>query len=257
MTNIAEELLGSPSETVETPAEPTPTTEVVADAEQTPPETPEETPRTGDNEVTPPDTPPVLDSESVGLKAAMHGEREKRQSVEKDFEAYKQAHPEKSEPAPSIFEDEAGALDHRDARLSQELTNTLLTEGRGEAYNQYDQATVDKAEAWFIEEAQKSPMLAKQLEGVGLLQQHRKVTELYQSEQKRAESTEDPAAYEARLMQKGVDEYIAKQQSETDAKQKLTDSIPKSLTGDSSKGGLTGSDWSGPVDLESVIGRGG
>ena len=38
-------------------------------------------------------------------------------------------------------------------------------------------------------------------------------------------------------------------------KEKLLASIPKTLVGDPSKGGIKSTDWAGPTELESVIGR--
>ena len=188
--------------------------------------------------------------------SVMHGERERRQSVQKELDAYKEAHPEQKVVRPDVFDDQESAFNYVENKLSTELTETLLGEGKGEAVAQYGQEETDKAEAWFVTEATKSPTLANQLNGVPKLRQHRKVVELYKADQVRVEMAEDPAALEARLEAQGVEKYLAAQKAGTDKKQALTDSIPKSLVGTPSEG-LNSSNWKGPAPITSKIGEGG
>ena len=188
--------------------------------------------------------------------AVMHGERERRQAIQEEFKAYKEAHPEQEVVRTSVFEDEDAAFNYVENKLSAGMTETLLGEGKGEAVAQYDQETVDTAEQWFVTEAQKSPTLANQLNGVPMLRQHRKVVELYKADQVRIEMAEDPAALEARLEAQGVEKYLAAQKASTDKKQALDNSIPKSLVGQPSEG-LKSTGWTGPAPLSSKIGEGG
>jgi hypothetical protein len=186
----------------------------------------------------------------------MHGERDRRQSIQKEFEAYKEAHPEQEVVRPDVFDDQESAFNYVENKLSTELTETLLGEGKGEAVAQYGQEETDMAEAWFVTEAVKSPTLANQLNGVPKLRQHRKVVELYKADQVRVEMAEDPAALEARLEAQGVEKYLAAQKAGTDKKTALTDSIPKSLVGQPSEG-LNSSSWKGPAPLSAKLGEGG
>ena len=186
--------------------------------------------------------------------AAMHGERDRRQDLQKEFDAYKTAHPEKEpEPPPSVFDDENVAFDHRDQRLSNVLMDTLLNEGKSEAISQYDAETVEAAEKWFIDEAQKSPMLANQLQGTTYMQQHRKVVEIYKAEMSRADASQNPAEHDARMKAQGVEEFLAKQKETQDGKQAVIDSIPTSMVGEPSAGTIKSTDWSGPTPLDSII----
>ena len=212
----------------------------------------EETPA----EETAPEESPSSEPQTVPV-AALHGERERRQQAERELAEYRKQREQEQPKRPSVFEDEDAAFDTVQTQLSQGVTNMLLTEGKAEAINQYDAETVDAAEQWFVTEAIKSPTLASQLDGVSFLQQHRKVVELYRAEQSRQELVADPGAYEARLKQQGVEEYLAKQKAEQEKQAKLKGSIPKSLVGTESKGGITSQDWAGPTPLESVIGEGG
>jgi len=214
----------------------------------------EETPA----EETAPEESPSSEPQTVPV-AALHGERERRQEIQRKYDELlaRQKEQQEQPKRPSVFEDEDAAFDTVQTQLSQGVTNMLLTEGKAEAINQYDAETVDAAEQWFVTEAVKSPTLASQLDGVSFLQQHRKVVELYRAEQSRQELVADPGAYEARLKQQGVEEYLAKQKAEQEKQAKLKGSIPKSLVGTESKGGITSQDWAGPTPLESVIGEGG
>lgn len=257
----AAEALGEvePQEVVETPAE-TPAVETETGAKE---ETEETTEKVEAAEETEESTKVEETTESPSVEthkpvmveiSAMHGERDRRQALETEFDAYKKAHPDKDpEPAPSIFDDEQGALDHRDKVLGETLMNTLLNEGKAEAIGQHGAETVDAAEKWFVAEAQKSPMLANQLQGTSYMQQHRKVVDMYKAEMSRADADKNPAEHDARLKALGVEEYLAKLKADSEGKQKVIDSIPKSLVGDSSAGTIQSSDWSGPTPLESII----
>jgi hypothetical protein len=136
------------------------------------------------------------------------------------------------------------------------MTNQLLNEGQAEAISKYDQDTVDNAVEWVAQAVASSPYIAQQFTQTPLLQQHRKAVELHKAELARADLA-DPETMRATLKDEVKKELLEEMEAEQAGKDKLSASIPKSLTGDSSKGGLTGSDWSGPVDLDSLIGTGG
>ena len=203
-------------------------------------------------------SPSVESKEPAMIQASvMHGERDRRQTIEKEFETYRKAHPEKDpEPPPSVFDEggEEAAFAARDERLSQGLMDTLLYEGKSEAVRQHGQELVDTAETWYVAEVQSSPMLAKQLEGVSYMQQHRMVVDIYQKEMSRQDASQNPADHDARMKAEGVKEYIAEQQAKKDGEKAVIDSIPKSLVGEPSEGTITSSDWKGPTDLKSLIG---
>ena len=229
-----------------------------APPEETPPEDkpPEDTPP----EETPPEEPPKeepppgSESES-GIIVAMHRERDRRQSTEKEFEAYKTAHPEQPEERPDVFEDANAAFEYSEAKVSNTVTEVLLQEGKGEAVREHGQELVDKAEAWFVSEAQDSPMMVGNLKAVPLLRQHRRVVEMYNAEQGRTELG-DPDKLRATLKEEVRLELLAEQKADRDKAQKLRDSVLETLVGDDSKGGITGAMDDEPASLESIIGQG-
>jgi hypothetical protein len=64
----------------------------------------------------------------------------------------------------------------------------------------------------------------------------------------------DPVAFEAQLRLKIEAEMLAKQTTEQTDEEKSLASIPETLVGTSSKGGIQSTEWTGPTSLESVIG---
>lgn len=202
-----------------------------------------------------PDSPPESEPTHVPL-AALTGERSKRQETERKLaELEKRLAEKEAVKPPSVFEDEEGAFKAVESKLSQEFTNQLLHEGEAEAVSKHGEDTVQAAVAWVLDAAKTSPFIAQQLANTPLLQQHRKAVTLYQQEQSRAELA-DPDAMRAKLKEEVKAELLAEQEAKQKETEKLRASIPKSLVGDTSKGSLKGSDWSGPTPLESVIGSG-
>lgn len=257
MTGIAEELLSQSSEPVVEPqAEPEPVEAVEPtepEAVQTPTEEPSE-PETGVKDTV---EPPATDSAVNVPLAALTGEREKRQAAQHELDALRRQLAEKEKtPPPSVFEDEEGAFNAIKDSLREETNNQLLNAGQALAVSQFDQETVDKAVEWIAGAVGTSPYLATQFSQVPLLQQHQKAVELYQQELARAEM-ENPAELKERLKAEARAEILAEQKAKQEEKDKIAQSIPTSLVGDSSKGGLSGSDWSGPTPLENLIGSGG
>ena len=251
MTGIAEELLGTDVEPVEAPAEPTPeaTQEPPeAVAEQTDTETPPE-PEKVEKAVEPTST---TQPETVPLSAHI-GLRKDLERQIKELKAQQSKEPEKKI---DFFEDPDGAIGALESKMSETLTNQLLNAGQGFAVRQHGQETVDQAIEWVTQAVQASPFLAQQFSQTPLMEQPLKAVELFQQEQARAEM-ENPAELKARIKAELLAEIKAEQESKQKEKDDLAKSIPKSLVGEGSKGGLSGSDWSGPTDLNAIIGEGG
>lgn len=240
--NIAEELLSEP---VEAPAEPTPEAEA-PEAVAEPPETPE----TGEPEVEPPSTESAA---TVPLSAHIGLRKETDQKI---AELKAKLEQQTAEPPPSVFEDEQGAFQALRDGLSSELQNTLLNEGQAFAVREHGQELVDQAEAWVIEAMATSPYIAQQFTATPVMQQHLKAVELFKKEQTRSE-LENPEQLRARLKEEARQELLAEQQAEAQKRSDLTESIPKSLVGEPSAGGITSNQWGGPTPLDAVIGKGG
>ncbi|MBT8439715.1 MAG: hypothetical protein KJO91_08310 [Gammaproteobacteria bacterium] len=249
MDNLAEELL---NQSADAAAEPQPEVETPEpDAVETKPEETETGAKAEEPQAVEP--PSTDEPESVPMSAHI--------GLRKDFEGkikalQEQLESKQKEAPPSVFEDEEGAFKAVEAKLSEQFTNQMLNEGEAEAIRQHGQDAVNEATEWITKAVATSPYIAQQFTNVPLLQQHRKAVELHKQEQARAEM-DDPDTLKAKLKDEARAELLKEMEAEKAEKDKLKQSIPKSLTGDSSKGGLTGSDWSGPVDLESIIGSGG
>lgn len=253
--NIAEELLASSSEEPEAPVELNPEVETPeVEAAQTEVETPDE-PEKVEKE---PETPVEPTSTDSATSVPMSAHIGLRKDLEGQINALKSqlgTKPETTAP-PSVFEDEAGAFAAMEAKFSDIVTNQLLNTGQSLAARDHGQETVDAAISWVTEAVQTSPFLLQQFTQTPLALQADKAVELYKAEQTRAE-LEDPVSAKEKLRAEVKLELLEEQKAELEKTEKLKQSIPKTLTGDSSKGGLTGSDWTGPVPLESVIGPGG
>jgi len=263
MKDIAEELLSSEETTTEKTGAETTASETVKAVETTASTKEVKAEETTSSETVKPEKAettvesPSTKEPAMIQASVMHGERDRRQAIQEEFDAYKTAHPEKDpEPPPSVFDEggEEAAFAARDERLSQGLMDTLLYEGKSEATRQHGQELVDTAEAWFVAEVKSSPMLAKQLEGVSYMQQHRMVVDIYQKEMSRQDANQNPADHDARMKAEGVKEYLATLEAKQKGEKAVIDSIPKSLVGEASEGTIKSSDWKGPTDLESLIG---
>lgn len=256
MTGIAEELLETPSEQVETVTEPEVETPVASEAHESQATQEEPEKVEADPEKAAPVEPTATDSSDTVPMSAHIGLRKDLSRQIDELKQKLEAKPTEPEEKVDFFEDPERRLADMESKFNETMTNQLLNEGQAEAIRQHDQETVDKAVTWIAEAVQSSPYLAQQFTNTPLLQQHRKAVDLYQQEQARAE-LENPEQVKARIRDEVRLELLKEQEAKLQEKEKLTQSIPKTLTGDPSKGGLSGSDWSGPVELESVIGQGG
>lgn len=242
--NLPEETTGAPVETTEETTTETETTETAAE------ETTEATEKTETTE------PPSETTEPATIAiSAYHGVRDELNGVKSDFKAYQEAHPEAAEVRPDVFEDPNKAFEYSEDKLSNRMTEAFLTEGKGEAVLQYDQETVDNAESWFIEKAKDSPLLVEQMRKIPPMQQHRWFVKIHQADQSRVDQS-DPAAYRASMKEEVRLELEAEAKAATEKGENTRSSLPKSLVGDASEGGLTSQDTTTPTSLEERIGRG-
>ena len=200
---------------------------------------------------TPVEPPSTETHESTIPITAFHGVRDELKGLKSEFEKYRQQHPEQTPEPTSFFEDENAARDELRNEFKRDLNNTLLNEGIVIASEKYDPDLVAQAMDWARTEAAASPFLVKQFDNVSMTRLPLKAVEVYQREMERSV---DPAAHDAKVAAKAIEDYKASLQAEQDDKEKLRASIPKTLVGDSSKGGIKSSDWAGPTELKSIIG---
>lgn len=199
------------------------------------------------------------ESEPSMLPASvMHGERERRQAAERELKELraKFAELEKKEPEkrPSVFEDEEGAFQAYQQTITSTVTNELLNAGEQEAISQHGQEAVDAAVEWLQQTVASSPSLEASVRSVPAMFLHRKAVELHKAELARAELA-DPDKLREKIRAEEREKLLKEQEKLEAAKKAKRDSIPTSLVGEDSKGGLKGTEWSGPTPLSAILPR--
>jgi hypothetical protein len=183
--------------------------------------------------------------------AALTGERERRQEAQREAEELraKLAALETKKPPPSVFEDEQGAFKALKAEIEAGQINRLLNQAQALAVRQFGVEKVKVATAWFKEAAQKNPSLADRFNSDDL--PFHAVVDMH-AEHIELEKMKDLPAYKAQIRAEVEAEVKASLEKDAEAKRKLRDSIPTSLAGDASKGGLKGAAWAGPTPDEEI-----
>ena len=201
------------------------------------------------------DVEPPSTGETTIPITAFHGVRDELKDLKTQFDTYKTEHPVETPEPTSIFDDEGKARAELRDEVLGEVNNTLFNHGLNSAYREFDDVDmVNKAVEWAKSEAVTSPFLVKQFDGVSLMDLPRKAVEVYQQEQSRAE-LENPDELKARIREEVKAELLAEKTTSDEDKEALRASIPKTLVGEASKGGITSTDYAGPPELESIIGR--
>ncbi len=167
---------------------------------------------------------------------ALHGERDRRKAAEaraKELEA-KLSESEKPDPT-SVFEDENKFRQEILTKVEQDRLADRLEMSEKYARLHHGDETVDKALDWFVPAAKESPLLQQKFNEAG--NDIGKVVELFQGHEKIAK-LDDPNAFEE-LKAKAKAEALAEIEAEKAKKANLANSIPESLTDESSTGNLS------------------
>lgn len=233
---------------------------VTAEPEVTPEVVPEEVKSTVDEtqtaseestgeEVEVADASPV--SESTVPITVLHGERDRRQAAERELEALKAAQPEQEpDPLTSVFESEEGFVTDLEQKFNQKLVNRTLNESQFHAEQKFGADVLAGKVETFKQIVAENPQYAQEFAQsvspyftlVDLVEKHQVNEEL-----------KDPVAYRAKV-EAEVRAQVLKEVADKDQRTEiLSQSIPESLAGDTSQGGLTGSTWSGPASVESIF----
>jgi len=193
--------------------------------------------------------PPGSDDTRVPL-AALTGERERRQEAQREAEELraKLAAFETKKP-PSVFEDEQGFVKSLESQFDSRLINDRLNMSEALAVDKFGAEKVQAATAWFKEAAKSSPLLTDRFRAAPL--QYHAVVAMH-AEHLELEKMKDLPTYKAQLRAEVEADVRQQIEAEQKGKQKLRDSIPTSLAGDASKGGLKGAAWAGPTPDEEI-----
>lgn len=184
--------------------------------------------------------------ESIVPVSALHGERDRRKAAEAKLKELEAQIADKDKPAPtSVFDDEGKFRQELESAVDAKLRNTVLGLTEVFARRIHGDETVDKAIDWFSETAASSPVLLQEFQQsqdvdvvVGLYKKHLEAEEL-----------KDVPGQKAKLEAQVREEIEAKIRKEYEDKAALQNSVPTSLVGESSAGGLTSqdSDWTPPA----------
>lgn len=193
--------------------------------------------------------------------SVMHGERERRQAADRriaELEKELAKSADKPKERPSVFEDEEGAFKASQDAISTNVTNELLNAGEQEAITQHGQDTVNAAVEWLQKAVAESPSLEAKIRSTPAMLLHRKAVEMHKQEQARAELS-DPDKLREKIRQEEREALLKEMKEEQEAKEAADkakrNSIQTSLVGEDSKGGLKGTDWSGPTPLGAALKR--
>lgn len=235
---------GDPVAEVETEVvtETTETTEVKADETETT-ETVEST-----TEAT---TAPEADPEptTVPLKA-LHAERGKRQALEKQVQEMQAQQPKT--PAPDIFENQEAYTKY----ITQQMDDRLFNEraNMSEHFARRDTPDLDSKMETYQALLLENPALRDQVsqspmpwqEMVSIVDKHEKMEKMENIDEWEASKT---AELEVSIRAK----IEAEMQGKADASKATRDSIPTSLVGESSKGGIGKTPAPGPSSLSTIF----
>lgn len=190
------------------------------------------------------------DEPAIVPVSALHGERDRRKAAERERDELKQKLETQPNAEPtSVFEDENGFRSEIQQDSQRFVTHALLEQSRRYANREFGKEKVDEAVAWFEEEAPNSPYLIKQFQESG--NDVHEIVDLHQRHQK-LEQLKDVDAVEAKMRAELEPKIRAEIEAELKGKAEELDSVPESMAGETSKGGMKGSQWSGPATPESI-----
>ena len=182
---------------------------------------------------------PAPESETQVPISAMHGERDRRQAAERELSTLRAQLDEtnKTEPT-SVFEDEAKFRDEVSSDFNQQLTNHSLNQSEFFASREVGRDVLDQKIEVFKGLADSNPQLAQQFanavspyhELISIVDKHNEI-----------EQMKDLDAYKANLKAEVTAEVKKELTAEKEKRDAVINSIPDSLVGDTSAGGLNSS----------------
>lgn len=183
--------------------------------------------------------------------SVVHGERDRRQAAEKRAaELESKLEETQKTPPTSVFEDEAKFVDEFAGNVDQKLTNFALNQSEFFARREFGSVAVDEKIEKFKALVADNPTLKERFansvspyhELVEIVDQHDELDKM-----------SDLDSYRAQIRAEERAKLKEEMEQEAKGKKKLRESIPDSLAGDTSEGGLTSSDWSGPPSMDDIL----
>ena len=211
---------------------------VVVDETKGEEETKDEEPEkeTKSEEETKDESPSSVEEPKVPI-SAMHGERDRRQAAEKENVALKEKLEESNKTEPtSVFEDESKFRNELATDFNQQLTNHSLNQSEFFAARELGRDVLDQKIEAFKKLAEDNPELRQRF-AIAVSQYHELVDIVNQHDE--LDKMKDLDGYKAKLRAEAKVEVKQELEKEIEEKEKLRKSIPDSLVGDASAGGIS------------------
>lgn len=169
--------------------------------------------------------------------SAMHGERDRRQAAEKENVALKEKLEESNKTEPtSVFEDESKFRNELATDFNQQLTNHSLNQSEFFAARELGRDVLDQKIEAFKKLAEDNPELRQRF-AIAVSPYHELVDIVNQHDE--LDKMKDLDGYKAKLKAEAKVEVKKELEKEIEEKEKLRKSIPDSLVGDDSAGGIS------------------
>jgi hypothetical protein len=183
--------------------------------------------------------------------AAITGERERRQAAEKERDELR-AKLEETEKTPptSVFTDEAKFREEISQSFDHRLTNQSLNQSEFFAAREIGRDVLDAKIEVFKDLAENNAEIRARFAGA-VSPYHELIDIVDQHEE--LEKMKDIDGYKARIRAEEREKIKAELEAEEREKAELRNTIPDSLVGDKSAGGLTGGTWDGPPSTEELF----
>lgn len=182
------------------------------------------------------DASPASSKETQVPLSAMHGERDRRQAAEKENADLRAKIEEANKIDPtSVFEDESKFRNELSADFSQQLNNQSLNQSEFFAAREIGRTELDQKIGVFKTLAENNPELAQRF-GNAVSPYHELIEIVDQHDE--MDKMKDLDGYKAKLKAEARADVKAEIEKEVKDKADLRATIPDSLVGDDSAGGI-------------------
>ena len=198
------------------------------------------------------DASPASEIETKVPISAMHGERDRRQAAEKERDELKAQLDESNKVEPtSVFVDEEKFRQEIASELNQKLTNASLNQSEFFAGREFGKDVLEQKIEKFKTLIETNPDLKQRF--VNAISPYHELVDIVDKHDELAKM-DDLDAYKAKLKAEAKAEVKAELEKEAKDKTELRDSVPDSLVGDASVGGLESTDAEPLASAKDVYG---
>ena len=185
--------------------------------------------------------------------SVVHGERDRRQAAEKraaDAEAMLEASKKEDVEPTSFFTDEPKARAEIIGDVDNALSNFSLNQSEFFARREFGSDVMDAKIETFKAIALDNPTLVERFKNS--ISPYHELSDIVDQHDE-LKKMEDIDGFRETIRAEERAKLKKEMADEADGKAALRNSVPESLVGDTSKGGLTSKDWGGPPSLDDVL----